>query len=62
MTLEDSKKGFKGLTGFQIKLLALIFMYIKPISFKLMFTDYYEWMAVFALIPMVLYNGETSIK
>ena len=32
--------------------------YIRPISFKLMFTDYYEWMAVFALIPMFLYNGE----
>lgn len=32
--------------------------YIRPLSLKLMFTDYYEWMSVFALIPMFLYNGE----
>lgn len=33
-------------------------IYIRPISLKLMFTDYYEWMAVFAVIFMFLYNGE----
>ncbi|WP_053957250.1 TraX family protein [Inediibacterium massiliense] len=33
-------------------------LYIRPISLKLMFTDYYEWMGVFALIFMFLYNGE----
>lgn len=33
-------------------------MYIRPISLKLMFTDYYEWMSVFAVIFMFLYNGE----
>ncbi|WP_312907136.1 TraX family protein [Tissierella praeacuta] len=33
-------------------------VYIRPISLKLMFTDYYEWMAILALIPMFLYNGE----
>ncbi|MBC8586838.1 conjugal transfer protein TraX [Paratissierella segnis] len=32
--------------------------YIRPISLKLMFTDYYEWMAVFAVIFMFMYNGE----
>lgn len=33
-------------------------LFIKPISLKLMFTDYYEWMGVFAVIFMFLYNGE----
>jgi hypothetical protein len=32
--------------------------YIRPISLNLMFTDYYEWMAVFAVIFMFMYNGE----
>ncbi|WP_353093544.1 TraX family protein [Tissierella praeacuta] len=32
--------------------------YIRPISLKLMFTNYYEWMSVFAVIFMFLYNGE----
>lgn len=32
--------------------------FIKPISLKLMFTNYYEWMGVFAVIFMFLYNGE----
>lgn len=32
--------------------------YIKPLSLKLMFTDYYEWMGAFAVIFMSLYNGE----
>lgn len=33
-------------------------IFIRPISLKLMFTNYYEWMSVFALIFMFLYNGE----
>ncbi|KAJ52412.1 hypothetical protein BD780_001153 [Clostridium tetanomorphum] len=33
-------------------------LFIKPITLKLMFTDYYEWMSVFAVIFMFLYNGE----
>ncbi|WP_051541650.1 TraX family protein [Clostridium lundense] len=33
-------------------------LFIKPISLRLMFTDYYEWMGVFAVIFMFLYNGE----
>lgn len=39
-------------------MLGLPLIYIRPISLKLMFTDYYEWMSVFALIFMFLYNGE----
>jgi len=33
-------------------------LFIRPISLKLMFTSYYEWMGVFAIIFMFLYNGE----
>lgn len=33
-------------------------LYIRPISLGLMFTHYYEWMSVFAIIFMFLYNGE----
>lgn len=39
-------------------MIGLPLMYIRPISLKLMFTDYYEWMGVFAVIFMFLYNGE----
>ena len=39
-------------------MVGLPLIYIRPISLKLMFTDYYEWMSVFALIFMFLYNGE----
>ncbi|OZV11748.1 hypothetical protein CIW83_12845 [Tissierella sp. P1] len=39
-------------------MLGLPLAYIRPISLKLMFTDYYEWMSAFALIFMFLYNGE----
>lgn len=33
-------------------------LYIEPMSLKLMFTDYYEWMGAFASIIMLMYNGE----
>lgn len=33
-------------------------MYIEPISLKLMFTDYYEWMGAFASLIFIKYNGE----
>lgn len=33
-------------------------MYLRPISLKMMFIHYYEWMGVFAIIFMCLYNGE----
>ena len=39
-------------------MIGLPLIYIRPISLKLMFTQYYEWMGVFALIFMFLYNGE----
>jgi len=32
--------------------------YIRHISLKLVFTYYYEWMGVFAIIFMLLYNGQ----
>lgn len=35
----------------------LPFIYIKSMSLKLMFTTYYEWMAVFSIVFMLLYNG-----
>lgn len=39
-------------------MIGLPLIYIRPISLKLMFTQYYEWMSIFALIFMFLYNGE----
>ncbi len=39
-------------------MIGLPLIYIRPISLKLMFTQYYEWMGIFALIFMFLYNGE----
>ena len=39
-------------------MVGLPLIYIRPISLTLMFTQYYEWMAAFALIFMFLYNGE----
>lgn len=33
-------------------------IFIRPISLKLMFTNYYEWLGVFAIIFMLLYNGQ----
>lgn len=32
--------------------------FLRPISIKLFFTNYYEWMGVFAVIFMFMYNGE----
>jgi len=34
------------------------FTYIPDLTIKLLFTDYYEWMSVFAGILMLMYNGE----
>ncbi len=39
-------------------MVGLPLIYIRPLSLKLMFTDYYEWMSIFAVIFMFLYNGE----
>ncbi len=33
-------------------------IYLRPISLKLMFTDYYEWMGALASLIMLSYNGE----
>lgn len=33
-------------------------MYIENLTVKLMFTHYYEWMGIFAIIFMLLYNGQ----
>ena len=34
------------------------FIMMPDITIKLLFTDYFEWMGVFAAIPMLMYNGE----
>ncbi|RXI40574.1 hypothetical protein DP129_03430 [Clostridium tetani] len=39
-------------------MIGLPLIYIRPLSLTLMFTNYYEWMSVFAVIFMFLYNGE----
>lgn len=39
-------------------MVGLPLLYIRPMNLKLMFTDYYEWMSIFAVIFMFLYNGE----
>lgn len=34
------------------------FIYIPDLTIKLLFTDYFEWMGIFASILMLMYNGE----